>query len=243
MSNLTKDMVQRRLETVASGSFQPEIPGLPGLVFIKMTLKERGYSSRAYSSKLKECMATGDYFSEAMIPSVLEKACRDNGMDPGVIAKQKEILKRFYKSAPQDLVDPIDELTDEEVSELSPEEKAERTGAIEERGRRIMEFMTGFYTEEDQRILEQARQIEDLEISIKNNTAEHQARKHQMETEILLCARRIDDISQPYFPSIEEMLALEDTNRNGLVQLYLKWKQFKEGLLPQFFRPDNSDLH
>jgi len=67
MSELTNEMVGRRYEIVASGTYTPEIPGLPGLTFVKLGLKERGASSRAYSSKLKELMAAGGYFSEALL--------------------------------------------------------------------------------------------------------------------------------------------------------------------------------
>jgi len=239
MADLTDEMVRRRLDTVASSSFQPEIPGLEGIVFVKMGLKERGNASRAYSSKLKELFATGDCFSEAMLPTVLGKVCKDNGLDIKVLNKQREIMKRFYDTCPPDLMGPIDPLTDEEVALLSPEEQAERQANIEERGKTIMEFTQNFYTEEDYRVMDQVKQIENLEQHIKSNTAEHQARKHQMETEILLCARKIDDIEKPYFGCIEDIQEIEDYNQPGLVQLYMKWKQFKEGLLPQFFRPDN----
>jgi len=239
MSELSPEMVQRRYETVASGTYTPEIAGLPGLTFVKMGLVERGVSSRAYSSKLKELMAQGGYFSEALLSSVLERTCRENGMDTGAIKKQREILKRFYESIPQDLAGPIDQLTDEEVALLSLEEKAERHKAIEERGRRIMEWRAGFFTDEDYLVMEQARQIEQLEQHLRANTAEHHARKHQMETEILTCARRTEDVKKPYFDSIDEIQSLEDYNREALVQLYMKWKQFKEGLLPDFFRPHN----
>jgi len=238
MAELTQEMVQRRLDGVASGTFQPEIPGLPGLVFVKLGLSERGKSSRAYSAKLKELFACGEYFSEAMLPTVLGKVCKDNGLDIGVIKKQRELLKRFYESIPADLAGPVDQLTEEEAAQLSPEEKTQRQAVIEERGKKIMEFMQNFYTEEDYRVMDQAKQIENLEQHLKSNTAEHHARKHQMETEILLCARQ-EDIKKPYFESIEQIQELEDTNRQGLVQLYMKWKQFKEGMLPQFFRSDN----
>lgn len=242
MSELTSAMVQGRLETVASGTYSPEIPGLPGLTFVKLGLKERGASSRAYSSKLKELMAAGGYFSEALLPSVIEKTCRENGLDIGVLKKQREIMMRFYDSIPADLAGPIDRLTDEEVVLLSQEEREERAKAIDERGRQFGEFVENFYTDEDRAIFEQARQIEQLEQHLKANTAEHFARKHQTETEILLCARRSDDIEKPYFSCIEDIQELEDRNREGLIQLYGKWTQFKSGLNPDFFRPNNSQL-
>jgi len=235
MAELTKEMVQRRLEAVASGTYAPEISGLPGIVFVKMGLKEKGISSRAYSSKLKELMAAGGYFSEALLPTVLEKACRENGVDPGILKKQREILKRFYDSIPPELAGPYDKLTDEEVAQLSPEEKADRDKAIEDRGRQIMEYMQNFYTEDDHKVMDQAQQIEALERHLKANTAEHMARVHQGLTEILICARRSDKIEEPFFASEEEIEEFGQRNHQGLVALFTKWKQFKEGLLPDFF--------
>lgn len=243
MADLTEPMVNRRYETVASGTYTPEIVGLPGLTFVKMGLREKGASSRAYSAKLKELMNQGGYFNEALLPTILERTCRENGIDTSVIQKQRDILQRFWDSVPRDLQDPVDELTPEEVAELSPEELDARNQLIEARAQRFKDIMENFYKPEDYRILEQAKQIENLELQLRNNTAEHHARKHQMETEILLCARKSEDTEKPYFSSIEDIQELEDTNRDGLVQLYMKWKQFKEGLLPQFFRPDSTEMH
>ncbi|MCG8401365.1 MAG: hypothetical protein MJA84_07180 [Firmicutes bacterium] len=240
MAELTAEMVQRRYETVASGTYAPEIPGLPDLVFVKMGLAQRGHSSRAYSAKLKELYAAGGYFSEALLPTILEKACRENGLDVSVLKKQRDIMKRLYDSIPPELAQPYDQLTPEEVTLLSPEEQAERRRDMEEHGRRIMEWANGFYTDEDRAVMEQTKQIEALEQHLKAQTAEHYARKHQMETEILLCARKTEDTAAPYFADIEDIQGLEDRNRQGLVQLYIKWKQFKEGLLPDFFRPDST---
>jgi hypothetical protein len=239
MAEVTAAITQRRFETVASGTYSPEIPGLPGLTFVKMGLKERGASTRAYSSKLKELMAEGGYFNEAFLPSLLERACKENGIDIGVLRKQRELMKRYMDSIPPDLNGPFDKLTPEEVALLSPEEHIEREKAIQERGKKIMEWQDNFFSENDHRLMETARQVEQLERHLKANTAEHHARKHQMETEILICARRSDDIDKPYFNSIEEIADLDSYNREGLVQLYMKWKQFKEGLLPDFFRTDN----
>jgi len=239
MADLTNQMVQRRYDQIASSTFQPDIPGLEGLVFVKMGLKERGYSSRAYSSKLKELMTAGGYFNEALLPTVLERTCRENGIDIKAVDKHRAIMKRLYDSIPPELAGPYDQLTEEEVSLLSPEERNERNVAIQDRGKLIMDFIEGFYTDKDRMVIEQVKQIEALEQHLKANTAEHHARKHQMETEILVCARLADDIEKPYFSCIEEIQEMEDNNRQALVQLYMKWKQFKEGLLPQFFRTDS----
>ncbi|MFZ3171969.1 MAG: hypothetical protein WA118_08320 [Carboxydocellales bacterium] len=240
MSKLTDDMIQRRLETVSSGSYTPAIPGLDGLVFVKMGLAERGVSARAYSSRLKELYALGGYFSQALIPFTLAKICKDNGLDMKVLDKNREILKRFYDSIPAELAAPLDGLTDEEVQELSPEGIELRDKALEERGVKMFEYMQTFYTDEDRQVMDLAKQIEQLETHIKNNTAEHLAWMHQMDTEILISSKKAEDTGSPYFSSIDEIKELEYTNREGLVHLYLKWKQFKEGLLPEFFRPDNS---
>ncbi len=239
MSELTKDMVERRLDQVASGFFKPEISGLTGLVFIKMGLKERGKSSRAYSSKLKELLNEGGYFSEALLPTALKKICDDNGLDVGVLKKSRDLMKHFYKEIPDHLTGSYDELTDEEVALLPQEEKTERQKEIQARGREIIEYLQNYFTEDEQKVIDQAKQVQALEEHLKVNTAEHFARKHQMEIEILLCARSEDDIQIPYFKSQEEIQGLGDINKNGLVQLYLKWKQFKEGMYPQFFRPNN----
>ena len=240
MAELTKDMVQRRLDSTASATFQPEIPGLPGILFVRMGLKEKGKSSRAYSGKLKELYAEGGYFSEPMIKTIIERAAKENGIDPKVIKKRVEIERKFYESIPPELAGPYDQLTEEEVGLLSPEERTERDKAIEERGLQIMEFMKGAYNEEQLQIFEQAKQLEDLERELRSNTAERHAREHQLQSELLMCARKVDDQEQPYFSDIEEISALEHENRQGLVQLYTKWQQFKEGYLPQFFRPDHT---
>ena len=242
MAALTPEMVQRRLETVSSGTYAPEIPGLPGIVFVKMGLKEKGISSRAYSSKLKELMSLGGYFNEAMLPTVLKKACEENGIDPGVIRKQQQILKRFYDDIPKEFRDPLDQLTPEEVALLSPEERDQRAKEIEERGNKIMAWQLNYFTAEDREIMEQVEQIDQLETHLKANTAEHHARQHRDTAEIQQCARREDNINKPYFGSVEDILELEDRNRDALVQLYMKWNQFKNGMLPQFFRPDSSEL-
>lgn len=235
MAELTAGMVQRRYETVASGTYSPEIPGLPGLTFVKMSLKERGISSRAYSAKLKELMAEGGYFNEAFMPTLLERACKENGIDIGVLRKQRELMKKYIDSIPPEINGPFDKLTPEEVALLSQEEQAEREKAIQERGKRIMEFQQNFFSEDDHRLMETARQIEQLEQHLRANTAEHRARECQAQNEILLCARRSEDTAKQFFNSIDDIQELEEKNRDGLIQLYTKWRQFKEGLLPDFF--------
>lgn len=242
MTELTKEMVQRRYDAVASGTYSPEIPGLPGLTFVKMSLKEKGVSSRAYSAKLKELMAEGGYFNEAFMPTLLERACKENGIDIGVLRKQRELMKKYIDSIPPELNGPFDKLTPEEVALLSPEEQEERNKAIQERGRQIGEWQENFFTEDDHRLMGQARQIEQLEQHLRYNTAEHRARAHQATTEILVCARKAEDIKKPYFSGEEEVEEFGARNNQMLVELFSRWNQFKSGLIQDFFRPDSAKL-
>ena len=235
MTELTNEMVNRRFEAVASGTYAPEIPGLPGLVFTKMGLKERGISSRAYASKLKELYSKGGFFSEAFLPTILEKACKESGIDLNdVLRKQREILKRYHDSIPEEFTKAFDELTDEEVALLSPEEQKEREKAIAEHGRRAMEWQQNFITEEDQKFMDQAKQIERLEQHIKSHTAEHHARAHQAVQEILVCSKK-EDGATPYFSSEEEIEDFMTANTQIGITLFWKWNQWKGGLLPDFF--------
>ncbi|MDZ4042544.1 MAG: hypothetical protein U1D96_03515 [Eubacteriales bacterium] len=122
------------LNTYELKTYSPEIPGLPNLVFVKMGLKERGLSSRAYSSKLKELMDEGGYLSEALLPTTLKKACENNGVDPTVQLKGLALTKQFFNSIPPDLAGPFDHLTQDQVAALPEEEQAARAKAIDDRG-------------------------------------------------------------------------------------------------------------
>lgn len=231
MMELTQEQIERRAETVISGTYKPEIPGLD-IVFHRMGLAEKGISSRAYSSKLKELYDVGGYFSEFAVPTVLRKVCKENGLDAGAIAKKRALMERMYKSIPEEFAGPYDQLTDEEVAELSPEAHAARASGMADRGRRMTEWMFGFYSDDDHALLAEAEQVERIEAHIRANTAEHFARKHQMETEIVQCARREDGAAA--FASID---AVQNLPSAVLTQLYLKWKQFREGLTENFFSP------
>lgn len=241
MSKLTSEMVERRLHQVASSTFVPEIPGLPGLEFHKLTLADRGRASRAYAAKLKELNAAGGYYNEALIPTVLERVCRENGLDMAATLRQaKASQQRFYDSMPKEFTLPFDQLTEEEVALLSPEEREEREQAIVERGRRILEWQQQFYTADDRRVVKESQQIEALEAHLLANTVEHQARIYQMCEEILCCACTED--AKPYFDSVDEILGLADQSEQLLATLWLKWRQWKAGAAPQFFRPDHPPV-
>lgn len=233
MADLTKEMVNARREEIESGTFHPHIPGLDNLVFVKMTPKVKGISSRAYSKRLMELFAEGGYYSESLLPQILKKICAQHGIDVNVLKQSVSLQKKIYDNAPEDLIGPYDSLTDEEVAKLSPEDRAKRRKAIEDRGRRYVEFLSRLFTEEEKEMLEQIKQIEELQQKLKTNTAEHWARKYQMEVEIYHCTRCADDSDKHYFESPEAVTEIED--QKALILLYGKWRLFREGRDPDFF--------
>ncbi len=240
-NGLPQEFNQRRLDEVASGTFAPAIPGLPGIKFIKLINKAKGIASRAYSKRLMELYKEGGVFSKALIPTYLERQATEAGIDPKAHGKMREAIRLHLEKAPAELKKPYDELTDEEVALLSPESQDERRKAVEEHGRKCTEYMAELYkNEEYKRLLFQAEQLEQLETHLLNNSAEHLANMHRVNTELLLCCVREDD-EKPYFASIEEVEELEERLGTEIMkQLYIKWHQFKHGLDPQFFRPDSS---
>jgi len=232
MAELTQRMIENRLAETIRGAYAPDIPGVPGIVFVSMDIATRGKSSRVYSSKLMELHASGEYYAEALLPAVIEQICKKHGIDPSIRDKRQALQKKMFDSAPEDLLEAYDQLTDEEVALLPPEEKKEREKAIRERGQRIAEFVAELYTEEEKRWQQQIAWIDKLEEQLRRNTAEHHALKHQMDTEIQLCARKAEDETQPYFNSVEEFYALP---KNVQTQIYMKWKLFRDGFNPDFF--------
>ncbi|MBC9783549.1 hypothetical protein H1S01_03355 [Heliobacterium chlorum] len=234
MAELTEDMIRNRLNQIQSGIYEPEINGLPDLVLHKITLQAKGKASQAYSSKLKELMAQGGMFNEAFLPRVLEKACKDAGIDLKAPTKQRKALERFFKEAPHDLLGPIDQLTDEEASLLPEELQKERQKAIEERTQRLSEFMETFHNEDELRAIEETKMIEDLERQLRAQTYEHRAREYQLLTEIFESAKTKE--GKPYFSLVEQIAELDLTNQEALIQLFFRWRLFKEGRLPEFFR-------
>ncbi len=233
---LTQEQIERRAEGVVSGSYRPDVPGLD-VLFIRMTLSDRGASSRAYSAKLKELFDAGGYFSEFALPNVLRKVCQDNHLDLDALQRKRAIQERLFRSIPPDLQGPYDSLTDEEVAELPAEARESRQQAIAERGQRSVEWLAHFYADADREVLAEAEQIEQLENHIRSHTAEHLARKHQMEMEILRCTRQAGNPEQPYFKSIEQIQNLPPA---VLTPLYMKWKQFREGMTDAFFSPSSA---
>lgn len=243
---LTQEMINDRLAAVASGSWAPVITDLPGIVFTKMDLRAKGKSSREYSAKLKELFQDGSYFSESLIPALIKTQCDQAGFSAReTIVAFQAIQKRYYDTVPKELMKPIDELTEEEHAKLSPEDQEARIEKIQARGQAIRDFNATFYTDDDFEVQAKMRQIENLENSLKVNSAEHIARAYRASTEIILCAKKFDTKGEqliPYFKSTEEIEELEIDNPETWTALMSSWNQFKNGLHPQFFRPDSAQV-
>ncbi len=239
MTELEKKFVEQRLTNIKNGEYAPLIDGLPDLLFVKLDNRVKGITSRTYSKKLMEYIKEG-LPSEALLPQLLKQACADAGLDIKVLNKKMELMKKIHEEAPGDLQGPYDSLTPEEVAQLTDEEREARQKGIAERGRRILEFTMNLYSPEEKEMLEQIQQIEAIERNLRNNTAERYARQDQALLELLDGCRRVDKPEQPYFASTDEITALDETNREALVQLFMKWQQFKEGKLPEYFRADSA---
>jgi hypothetical protein len=149
-----------------------------------------------------------------------------------LLDRKLAIQRKLMVSVPAHLAGPFDQLTEEEVAELSPEEQVDRDEAIRERGKEIAEYMQGVLTDEEREQLAQINLMEQLREDLYYNTAEYHARRHQMVTEILLCARKAEQHDKPYFTSEDE---LEVLPVGTLADLFLAWKQFREGLPSDFF--------
>ncbi|MCQ4363140.1 hypothetical protein KQR54_18750 [Mycobacterium gordonae] len=230
---LTQAQVDRRADRVLSGTYSPELPGLH-VVFVRMSLADKGESSRAYSSRLKSLIDEGGFFSDYAIPSVLRKVCQDNGLDLGAVTAKRKITERLYNAIPPEYQTPYDNLTEDEIALLPDEARADRQRGVTERGQRITEWLTAFYTDEERTIIAEAEQIEQLESHLRANTIEHQARKHQMETEILRGVRCAEQPEQHYFSDIEEIQSLPPAL---LTQLYMRWRQWRDGNTENFTSP------
>jgi hypothetical protein len=239
MTELEKKFIGQRLTDIKNGEYAPSIEGLPNLLFVKLDNKVKGIASRTYSKSLFEYLREG-LKSEAMLPQMLKQTCADAGLDIKVLNSKVDLMKKIYDNTPDELQGPYDSLTEEEVEQLSPEENEARSKGIAERGKRILEHITNIYTPEDQEILNQIQQIEAIERNLRNNTAERYARQDQMVVELLHCCRRIDNPVAAYFTSVDEIADVDNAKRGALVQLFMKWAQFKEGKLPEYFRSDNT---
>jgi hypothetical protein len=236
---VTPEMIQARVDSVVSGTYRPAIPGLPGLVFTKMGVIEKGKSARAYSKKLLELMKEGGFIHEAMLPSHLKKAMESAGIPLDITKKQRDIIQRFTDSIPENLAGPIDELTPEEVELLSPEQTEARKEAILARFELVKDWEQSFYTDADREVMATTALLENLETQLRSLTYEHNARAFQAVSEIQTCAKTEDD--KPYFATVEDILLMDIESPNLLVELFWQWTTYKKGLNPQFFRP-NSPL-
>ena len=237
MAELTQDMIEARAAEVIGGMFEPYIPSLGGLLFVKMDLRAKGISSRAYSARLIELHKQGGYYPEALLPQVVKRLCAEQGIDyDAVLRKQRTLLKKIQDNVPADLAGPIDKLTDEEAARLSSEEREARDVAIRERGQKIAAYVESQYTPEDWEVRAQADMIEALERDLQAQTYEHHARKAQMEAEILHCCRKVDNPDGPYFADLDDMAGkLEAVGDEAAVLLMVKWRLFKQGRNPDFF--------
>lgn len=241
MAELTQSMVEARAERVLSGLGDPHMPQFPGLVFKKLDLADFGRVSRAYSVRLKELHEQGGLYSEALLPTVLQKLCAQAGLDVKVLAQANAIQRQAYEQLPDSLKDPFDQLTPEEVAQLSPEEQQKRQEAMMTRDQEIMNHFTNLYTPEQQVVLDQAAQVEALEMQLRLHTYEHHARAEKMYTELLLGCRLVDDAAQPYFVDRDDMNhRLAEAGVEAVQQLIERWTQWKAGANPGFFSPSSS---
>ncbi len=241
MAELTQSMVEARTEKVLSGLGDPHMPQFPGLVFKKLDLADFGRVSRAYSAKLKELHTEGGLYSEALLPTDLAKLCAAAGLDARVLAKANEIQRQAYDQLPDAFKGTFDQLTPEEVAQLSPEEQQRRQEAMMARGQAMLDHLTNLYTPEQQAVLDQAAQVEALEMQLRLQTYEHHARAEKMYTELLLGCRLVDDPTQPYFIDRDDMNhRLAEAGVEAVQRLMERWNQWKAGSSPDFFSPSPS---
>lgn len=229
---LTQEMIQRRYEKASASVTPVSIYGLSDLVFIPLGAKGRGISSRAYSQRVMQLYKEG-YPSKAVINKILKDTCEQQGLNYKLLDKKVALQKKLFDSIPPELSGPYDQLTQEEIAELSPFDREKRDKAVGERGKKIAEFIANVYTAEEKDELEQIKMIEQLEQQLLNNTAEHHAQRHQMVTEILHCARKQSDSEQAYFANEDEFENIKPSR--ALVDLFMAWRQYREGMPSDFF--------
>jgi predicted RNA-binding protein len=123
---------------------------------------------------------------------------------------------------------------------MSPEEKAAYVESLRPRGLEIKEFLDGLFTPEEKIVRAQIEQVKELQTELMGETYEHHARMHQVLQEILRGARREEDQTKPYFPSLDALYDLDDTDHNAWLLLVAKWGEFKHGRWPSFTRPSSS---
>lgn len=231
----TREQIEQRIDQIIDGFGYPHLPALPGIVFRRLTLAERGEVSRAYSKFLKEDMTQGGRFSEFLMPTELRRRCREVGLDyDELMAQEESFQQRTFDQAPADLRGPATVLTDEEFEQLTPEAQQSYRDSMIKRGEAIKEFLLNLFTPEERTIRAQIAQVQNLETHLKQQTYEHHARVHRMLEEILRGARRADDLAEPYFGSIDELYELQETDPTTWLSLSAKWREFREGKWPGF---------
>lgn len=241
----TQSQIERRADHIIGGLGYPYLPALPGIVFRRLTLGEKGEASRAFSRALKEEMASGARFSDALVMTELRRRCHEVGIDyDELMAREEEFQRRIYDLAPADLA-AEQRLTDEEVAAMPDEDRESYLAQLKERGQRIMAFFANLFTPEEKIVRGQIEQVKLLKAQLQQETYEHHARIRERLVEILRGARRevegeSADKWPPYFSSLEELYDLGDTDRDTWLQLADKWKHYKAGLWPGFTRQSSS---
>lgn len=226
------DTIARRTEEFASGTYQPEIPGLDGLMFAALTLRDRGVASRAYSARLMELHKQGGMYSRALLGEVLRQRCAEAGIDPACTQRWLKVLRRLFDQAP-DLGAPP-RLTAAEVARLAPEEREQHLVALAEYNDRLAAHIEGALTDDERLLRDQVRQVEALERELERHTYEHHARAHQYNVELQLGGRRADAPEKPYFADVAAVEALAEKSPEVLRQLYTAWREWREGRHPDF---------
>lgn len=235
----TGAQVEARAAEIINGIGFPYIPVLPGLTFQRLGLAQRGESSRAYSRFLKEDMAQGGRFAEALLPTELRRRCTEVGIDyDDLTVAAEELQRRVFDTAPADLRDAAPRLTDEEFAAMSTEEQELYNSQLRERGLRIKEFLEGLFSPAEKAIRAQVDQVKLLETQLRYQTYEHHARVHQRLVEIQLGART--ETGEPYFASIDEIAELEQTDVATYLILCERWREFLEGRWPGFMPRSSS---
>jgi hypothetical protein len=230
MTELSQNQVERRFQIASSNPVPVNIAALPGLFFRPLSGGEKGISSRTYSKALMGYIKDG-MLSKCMVPDVLRASVEAAGMSMKVLVRKGDLYRKQMAALPEDLMGPYDQLTPDEVAELPAEKQVERSAAIEERGKRIVELLAGALTDEERQILGQINRIEALEQELMEQTAERAAQQETYVCEILMGARTED--GKPYFTGAEDLAAIEP--QAALVNLLVAWNQFREGQPSDFF--------
>lgn len=234
-------MVEARAEKVLSGLGDPHLVQFPGLAFKRLDLADLGRVSHAYSVKLKELHEQGGLYSEALLPTALAKLCNAAGLDVKVLVKANAIQKAAFDRLPDALKGPFDQLTAEEVAQLSPEEQQRRQEAMLARGQEILNHFSNLYTPDQQAVIDQAAQVEQLEMQLRHQTYEHHARAEKTFAELLLGCRQAEDPAQIYFADRDDMnRRLAEAGVEAAKQLMERWNDWKTGANRDFFSPSPS---